>query len=198
VADNKAELQELVLGSGFGGITDLKVGPDGRLYILSFGQGEIFVLSGPSIPIDFDGDGESDVAVYQTISGNWFFLRSSAGFGQQLNFGGPSFLPVPGDYDGDGVVDTAVYDSTNGNWFIAQSTAGFRVHPSFGGAGFAPVAGDYDGDGKTDEAVYQSSTGNWFVVGSTSGFFTSALNFGGSGFVSVLPQVTILKALGFL
>ena len=41
-------LQEIVFGTGFGGdfagITDLKVGPDGRLYVLSI-QGKIFTVS---------------------------------------------------------------------------------------------------------------------------------------------------------
>jgi len=46
VADNNAELQEIILGTGFGGITDLKVGPDGLLYVISFTMGKIFVLSG--------------------------------------------------------------------------------------------------------------------------------------------------------
>jgi glucose/arabinose dehydrogenase len=44
VADPGDDLQEVILGTGFGGITDLKVGPDGRLYILSF-QGKIFAVS---------------------------------------------------------------------------------------------------------------------------------------------------------
>ena len=48
VADSSAELQEIILGTGFGGITDLKVGPDGLLYILSFGLGKIFVVSSDS------------------------------------------------------------------------------------------------------------------------------------------------------
>jgi aldose sugar dehydrogenase len=48
VADSGAELQEIILGIGFGGITDLKVGPDGLLYILSFGLGKVFVLSSDS------------------------------------------------------------------------------------------------------------------------------------------------------
>ena len=48
VADSSAELQEIILGIGFGGITDLKVGPDGLLYILSFGLGKVFVLSSDS------------------------------------------------------------------------------------------------------------------------------------------------------
>jgi hypothetical protein len=46
VADSGAELQENILGTGFGGITDLEVGPGGLLYILSFGLGKVFVVSG--------------------------------------------------------------------------------------------------------------------------------------------------------
>jgi len=194
------------------------------------------------VPGDYDGDGKTDVAVYQVSTGHWFMVRSTLGVGQHLAFGGPGFVPVPADYDGDGQTDTAVYDTTTGNWFIAQSTAGFRVHPSFGGSGFIPVPGDYDGDGKADVGVYQSSTGNWFAVGSTQGFlqhlafggggfmpvpgdydgdgetdtavyeqstgnwfidqstagFRTQPSFGGPGFVPVLPQVTILRALGLL
>lgn len=45
VADTEGELEELIFGTGFGGITDLKVGPDGLLYILSFTEGKIFVVS---------------------------------------------------------------------------------------------------------------------------------------------------------
>ena len=139
---------------------------------------------GKKVPADFDGDGTSDVAVYQTTGGNWFWVGSTAGFGSQLGFGGANYLPVPQDYDADGLVDTAVYDTTNGNWFIDQTTAGFTVHPSFGGPGFIPVPGDYDGDGKVDIAVYETSSGNWFYVGSTSGFGYH-LAFGGTNFIPV-------------
>ena len=45
VADNNGELQELIWGTGFGGITDLKIGPDGLLYVLSLTLGKIFVIS---------------------------------------------------------------------------------------------------------------------------------------------------------
>jgi hypothetical protein len=60
-----------------------------------------------------------------------------------------------------------------------------------------PVAGDYDGDGQTDTAVYNTVNGNWFIVQSTEGFRVHS-SFGGGGFVPVLPQVTILRALGLL
>jgi aldose sugar dehydrogenase len=35
-------ISEIVFGEGFGGITDLEVGPDGYLYVVSIGQGKIF------------------------------------------------------------------------------------------------------------------------------------------------------------
>ena len=42
VALNKKQLKEYVFGTGFFGITDLEVGPDGYLYVVSFSNGEIW------------------------------------------------------------------------------------------------------------------------------------------------------------
>jgi aldose sugar dehydrogenase len=51
VADSDSELEEavnsggdggIIFGKGFGGITDLEVGPDGYLYVVSIGQGAIY------------------------------------------------------------------------------------------------------------------------------------------------------------
>jgi aldose sugar dehydrogenase len=39
IADGEEELNEIVLGTGFMGITDIETGPDGFLYILTFNQG---------------------------------------------------------------------------------------------------------------------------------------------------------------
>jgi glucose/arabinose dehydrogenase len=39
---NTVGIQEIIFGEGFGGITDLTVGPDGYLYVVSIGQGKIF------------------------------------------------------------------------------------------------------------------------------------------------------------
>jgi aldose sugar dehydrogenase len=44
VADTDAEVNQLVFGSEFGAITDLAIGPDGNLYVLSFGQGAIYKI----------------------------------------------------------------------------------------------------------------------------------------------------------
>jgi len=58
VANNNAERDLLSFGSGFGVITDIKVGPDGVLYVVSLSQGSIFKI----IPIDTDIDGVPDFA----------------------------------------------------------------------------------------------------------------------------------------
>ena len=45
VVDNKNELEAVKFASGFNGITDIKTGPDGLLYVLSFGDGNIYRIS---------------------------------------------------------------------------------------------------------------------------------------------------------
>ncbi len=42
VADDKSEISTITFGTGFGGITDIDTGPDGFLYILSYGNGNIY------------------------------------------------------------------------------------------------------------------------------------------------------------
>jgi aldose sugar dehydrogenase len=42
VANTDEETKSIIFGSGFGGVTDMDVGPDGYLYILSFGKGTIY------------------------------------------------------------------------------------------------------------------------------------------------------------
>jgi aldose sugar dehydrogenase len=42
VADTEAENKDITFGTGFKGITDMQVGPDGYLYILSYNYGAIF------------------------------------------------------------------------------------------------------------------------------------------------------------
>jgi aldose sugar dehydrogenase len=178
VADSGAEFQEVLLGTGFGmpfgGITDLKLGPDGLLYVLSFGLGKIFVISGQPTAVDFDGDGESDIGVYR--NGGWFILRSSDGGATITGWGGlVQDLSVPADYDGDGKVDVALYRS--GGWFILRSSDGGVTAVGFGGLEQdIPVPADYDGDGKADIALYRG--GGWFILRSSDGG-TTVVGFGG-------------------
>lgn len=45
VADSVTERNLLRIGQGFGGLTDLKMGPDGNLYMVSIGLGDIYRVS---------------------------------------------------------------------------------------------------------------------------------------------------------
>ncbi len=45
IANSPNELEEVTFAEGFSGITDLEVGPDGYLYVLSYGKGTIYRIS---------------------------------------------------------------------------------------------------------------------------------------------------------
>jgi len=45
VVDNDDELASILFGEGFEGVTDIKTGPDGFLYVLSFNDGAIYRIS---------------------------------------------------------------------------------------------------------------------------------------------------------
>src|SRR5262245_2462131 len=112
------------------------------------------VIPGKNAPVDFDGDGKSDIGVYR--DGNWFILRSSDGGVTVRGWGGlTQDKPVPADYDGDGKTDIAVYRSSDAGWYVLRSSDGQATVTSWGGlTQDKPVPADYDGDGKTDICVY--------------------------------------------
>jgi aldose sugar dehydrogenase len=68
VADSDSELEQdgngsnggIIFGKGFGGITDLEVGPDGYLYVVSIGQGAIYRILSNSNDLDRAITGKDD------------------------------------------------------------------------------------------------------------------------------------------
>lgn len=132
-------------------------------------------------PVDFDGDGVSDPASYNSAGGRWDFEHSTAG-AQQATFGFAGTAPVSGDFDGDGLTDYGVYHAASGMWYLTRSRDGFLSFP-FGYAGTVPVTGDFDGDGRCDAAVYCAASGAWHFSKSRDGY--AALQFGFAGTVPV-------------
>jgi hypothetical protein len=126
-------------------------------------------------PIDFDGDGKSDVSVFRPSDGVWYLLNSSAGF-SATQFGISDDKLVPADYDGDQKTDLGVY--RNGIWYLQRSMLGF-TGVSFGIATNVPLPADFDGDGKAEIAVYRPSDGAWYVLNLITNQF-SAVQFGNS------------------
>ena len=119
---------------------------------------------------DFDGDGKTDISVFNQSTGDWLIETSSNNISTPVDWGTNGDLMEAGDFDGDGKSDVAVFRPSEGNWYILGSTAGFMA-THFGQLGDVPVAADYDADGRADVAVWRPSNGVWYVMQSTLGFY---------------------------
>lgn len=124
-------------------------------------------LSGSAIS-NFDGDTQSEIAVFRPSNGLWYSYNLETGAVIADQFGAAGDRIQPGDYDGDGKTDFAVFRPSTGVWYIWKSSQGISV-VNFGLSGDVPAAGDYDGDGKTDIAVFRPSDGTWYLNRSTAG-----------------------------
>jgi hypothetical protein len=122
--------------------------------------------------VDFDGNGQSDIAFWRPSDGLWMFYSGNgySGFNGNINWGSGALgdIPVPQDYDGDGYTDFAVYRNSTGYWYIYRGSDGQVVIFPFGAPGDKPVPADYDGDGRADIAVFRPSEGNWYYLPSGS------------------------------
>jgi PKD repeat protein len=106
---------------------------------------------------DFDGDGQSDPAVFLESTGEWIVWGSSVNFtrSQPVVWGVSGDLPVPADYDGDQRTDFATYSPQSGTWRALLSSSGYQstLQVQWGNASDRPVTIDYDHDGRADLAL---------------------------------------------
>lgn len=112
---------------------------------------------------DYDGDGETDVAVFRPSNGTWYLAGSDDADVRTIQWGVNGDLPVQADYDNDGSVDLAVFRPSNGTWYIRESGRGTIRYERWGLSGDIPAAADYDGDAKIDIAVFRPSNGIWYI-----------------------------------
>jgi hypothetical protein len=141
--------------------------------------------------VDFDGNGQSDIAFWRPSDGLWMFYSGSGytGFNGNVNWGSGALgdTPVPQDYDGDGYTDFAVYRSpaghrdASGYWYIYRGSDGQVVIQPFGALGDKPVPADYDGDGRADIGVFRPSEGNWYYRPSSSPQKVVGIHWGANG-----------------
>ena len=138
-----------------------------NLFVVGIGTSQGGIKAG-----DYDGDGKTDLAVYDPAGGAFIIGYSSGKAAQYIPWGlaSDNLIPVGGDYDGDGKTDLAVYDQTQGAFIIGYSSGKPAQYIPWGVASHhdIPIAGDFDGDGKTDLAVYDP-VGGAFIIGYSSG-----------------------------
>ena len=130
-------------------------------------------------PFDFDGDSKTDLSIFRSSVGEWWYNRSSDATVRAAQFGASTDKPVPADFTGDGKTDIAFFRPSTGEWFMLRSEDGSFLSFPFGASGDVPAVGDFDGDGKTDPTIYRPSTSEWFILKSTGG--TAIVTFGASG-----------------
>jgi hypothetical protein len=113
--------------------------------------------SGPA-PCDFNGDGQSDIAVWQPSNGYWYVMGQG-----EYQWGMNGDIPVPADYNADGKAEPAVFRPGDGTWYVYYPGTGMYDAWRWGQTGDIPVPGDYDRDGYADLAVYRPSDGTWYI-----------------------------------
>lgn len=147
----------------------------------------IFLVALGQLLTDYDGDGRSDLAVYDNARGLWS-IRTVAGAVLATNapWGYAQAQPVGGDYDGDGASDMAVYDDRTGAWYIRRLNGSVIAwNWRWGYTNAVPVPGDYDGDGRFDPAVFEPDSGKWYIIALDGRLLAWGLKWGYPGTESV-------------
>ena len=120
---------------------------------------------------DYDGDGESDLALFNDDLGTWYIKTlDNTVITNGVSWGFPGCVAAPGDYNGSSdpnvarTNDLSVFNASTGKWYIKEldgTILGWDI--DWGFPGCVPVQGDYDGDGKDDLALYDTASGNWYI-----------------------------------
>ena len=139
------------------------VNPDVLALLLLTDTGPV----GPGRFNDFDGDGATDLALFNPRTGLWYIQRLD---GERIlwdyPFGPIGGYAVPADYTGNGITDLGVYDARDGTWHI-QTVQGEVIADGLRVTRPQAIAFplDYTGDGKADLCLYEYDTARWYIQG---------------------------------
>lgn len=118
-------------------------------------------------PLDFDGDGRTDISVFRADKSSWLINYSSDNKTAKQAFGLPTDMLAPADFDGDGRTDYGVFRASEGAWYIWNSSTNDLRVERFGTNGDVPVPADFDGDLKADLILWNAN--GWTVKRSSDG-----------------------------
>lgn len=160
VADTPEESEAAVFGTGFGGVTDIKAGPDDNLYVVSFIDGAIFRI----VPVGAEEEGGTGLTVSSTnlsgdtITGMFTTVSSSNGTVLQEGY---TPLTFTGDERSAYTVTVADFGSREFDHWDDESTNRTRTITLDQDT---TITAHYDTNAETDADVASSNTViDWFT-----------------------------------
>ncbi|HPJ15854.1 MAG TPA: VCBS repeat-containing protein, partial [Spirochaetota bacterium] len=142
---------------------------------------------------DFNGDGLSDMVVFNPETGDWKAAECSRTGGYEFKKYGNKFKGykgtekikwfkgnVSGDYNGDGRSDIAFYLPETKEFFVAEHDGKVFNFVKYGELSeYLPdifacewFPGDYDGNGLSDALLYNEPDGSWILMKNEGGKFS--------------------------
>jgi RHS repeat-associated protein len=130
---------------------------------------------------DFNGDGRTDVGIYNSATGEFKpALSNGSGFAAggawfTLSGASSSWQIFTGNFNADKFTDLGFYNKDTGEVKAALSTgSGFGVQTTWlnpADTGYSATSGDFNGDGLSDLCLFKKSTGAFKVAFSNSKTF---------------------------